>query len=66
MIGQKLICFKTTIFTKQLFSLFQDIEYDEPQAIAEPVFSGYFARRIGWLCGEPMPDYAHVVFRSKM
>ena len=57
---------------KPLFSLnscflwFQDIEYDEPQAIAEPVFSGYFARRIGWLCGEPMPDYAHVVFRSKM
>lgn len=21
-------------------------------------------QQIGWLCGEPMPDYAHVVFRS--
>ncbi len=21
-------------------------------------------QQIGWLCGEPMPDYAHVVFKS--
>ena len=33
--------------------------------MAEPVFSGYIQRRIGWLCGEPMADYAHVVFRSR-
>jgi hypothetical protein len=21
-------------------------------------------QQIGWLCGEPMPDYSHVVFKS--
>ena len=52
-----------------LLLFLQDIEYEDDSSptmvLAEPVFSGYFQRRIGWLCGEPMPDYAHVVFRSK-
>ena len=46
-----------------MFPLLQDL--NAQAVIAEPVYSGYIQRRIGWLCGEPMPDYAHVVFRSK-
>lgn len=30
----------------------------------EPVLSSFEHREIGWMCGEPMPDYAHVVFQS--
>ena len=31
---------------------------------AEPVLSSLARQQIGWLCGDPMPDYAHVVYRS--
>ena len=32
---------------------------------AEPILASYEHRNIGWMCGEPMADYAHVVFKSE-
>ena len=30
----------------------------------EPLLVNPALRSIGWMCGDPMPDYAHVVFSS--
>ena len=38
--------------------------YREDPSEPEPVLSSFEHREIGWMCGEPMPDYAHVVFQS--
>ncbi len=32
--------------------------------VAPQTGQGRQQQQIGWLCGEPMPDYAHVVFKS--
>ena len=46
----------------------EDDENDSEVVIASLVApqsgSGRQQQQIGWLCGEPMPDYAHVVFKS--
>lgn len=61
--------FKGTEYTSSDVGV-EDLE-DDPRdvRIASLVASqtGTTARvqqQIGWLCGEPMPDYAHVVYKS--
>ena len=33
-------------------------------AVASPLMTSMEHRDIGWMCGEPMADYAHVVFEA--
>ena len=33
-------------------------------AVASPLMTSLEHRDIGWMCGEPMADYAHVVFEA--
>ena len=35
---------------------------EEP--VAEAILLSEEHREIGWMCGEPMADYAHVVFEA--
>jgi hypothetical protein len=52
--------------------LFQDILLDRRSRsaassdppLAEPLLTSLAHREIGWMCGEPMADYAHVVFQA--
>ena len=37
-------------------------EFEEPEV--EPLLLNPALREIGWMCGDPMPDYAHVVFAA--
>ena len=37
-------------------------EFDDPEV--EPLLLNPALREIGWMCGDPMPDYAHVVFAA--
>ena len=32
--------------------------------VASPLMTSLEHRDIGWMCGEPMADYAHVVFEA--
>ena len=37
-------------------------DFDDPEV--EPLLVNPALREIGWMCGDPMPDYAHVVFAA--
>jgi len=41
----------------------EDEEVEGP--LAEAILLSAEHRGIGWMCGEPMADYAHVVFQAK-
>jgi len=40
-------------------------EKEEEEPNAEAILLSAEHRGIGWMCGEPMADYAHVVFQAK-
>ena len=40
----------------------EDQNFDEPKV--DPLLTNPALRNIGWMCGDPMPDYAHVVFAA--
>ena len=39
-------------------------EVSPSPAVASPLMTSLEHRDIGWMCGEPMADYAHVVFEA--
>ena len=41
-----------------------EVEVARAPAVASPLMTSMEHRDIGWMCGEPMADYAHVVFEA--
>ena len=51
------------------YELFEDVDVDVDDVDAGPEAAAILLsaehRGIGWMCGEPMADYAHVVFQAR-
>ena len=53
---------ESTFIDEDIKNIYRYEELEDPKV--EPLRLNSALLNIGWMCGDPMPDYAHVVFEA--